>query len=88
MVPYYTDHFRDATRGGAGTWFNLLPTGRCSDGKRRTNCAEYIDFLFQTPTIEEALATANALDRNFTVEMDFSNLNCINVYMSLRAQTG
>lgn len=83
-LPYYTEHFSDPAKGDAGTWFNIIPVGRCSDGKRRTNCADYVDFLFQSPTIEEALATANARDRNFTVEMDFSNPNCINIFMKIR----
>ena len=84
-LPYYTEHFSDPSRGDAGTWFNIIPVGRCSDGKRRSVCADYVDFLFQSPTIEEALAAANAQNRNFTVEIDFSNPQCINVFMKLRA---
>lgn len=87
-VPYYVEHFSDPSRGEAGIVFNIVPTGRCSDGKRRLTCVEYIDFLFQSPTIEECIANANASpDRNFIVILDFSNTMLVDVRMKLRIAT-
>jgi len=84
-VSYYIDHFSDPSKGGAGLVFNIVPPGRCSDGKRRLTCVEYIDFLFQSPTIEECVATANASpDRNFITTLDFSNTALVVVRMELR----
>lgn len=87
-VPFYVDHFSDPSRGEAGMVFNIVPTGRCSDGKRRLTCVEYIDFLFQSPTIEDCIDNVNASpDRNFIVILDFSNRMLVDVRMKLRTST-
>lgn len=87
-ISTYIEHFSDPSKGGMAVFFNLVPSERCSDGKRRTTCVEYIDFLFESPTIEECVATANASpNRNFTVTLNFSNRACVEVWMALRNQT-
>lgn len=85
-VQFYIDHFNKPGGGNASTFFNILPNGRCSDGKRRYTCAEYIDFLFQSPTIEECIEAANAKpERNFVITLDFSNIQSVDVRMTPRS---
>lgn len=38
----------------------VTPPNRCSDGVRRQQILDYIDFLFPSPTIEEMIATVAA----------------------------
>lgn len=63
---------------GAGLMLALTitPPNRCSDGLRRQQILDYIDFLFPSPNIEEMIATAAAAYPGTagTIKIEGSNL--------------
>jgi hypothetical protein len=50
-------------------YISMKPPMRCSDGKRRSNLMDYVDFLFGDEQIEDLIQTKNAETPGFTRSM-------------------
>jgi hypothetical protein len=59
LVAAYGSHVGTCGSGGGMMLaLTIAPPNRCSDGVRRQQILDYIDFLFPSPTIEDMIATA------------------------------
>jgi hypothetical protein len=45
---------------------SISPPARCSDGKRRSNLMDYVDFLFGDEAIEDVIERENVKTPGFT----------------------
>lgn len=61
--------------GGNGVSFHYTLTVPkvCGDGNRRYSPAEYLDYLFQNPTLDTMLDTVSAADTVYTYTYDIDS---------------
>jgi peroxiredoxin len=72
-VGIISNFFSDPTNVNIAVPFAFTPPARCSDNKRR-NFLDYVDFLFENPSIEDIVVTVNNT-RDFTMKVDMSTQN-------------